>query len=136
VKRLVLLLALAPGCATEPRPAVPDVCRQIDALAAQALALEDTLWLPANAAAACRANGCVTEPDAITFRRGEVLCRCRRGPNVGVHRLPKTSSPAMAHEPEELVSALSQDLRGELGAARGEDRADAGPVLSSAALTR
>jgi hypothetical protein len=131
---LVGALALLAGCATEPRPPVPGV-PGLDVLAAQAERLDARREFALDAAAACR-QACVTEPASLVFRGDRVECRCRKAPSLGVHRLPKPSSPAMAHEPEELVSGLSQDLLGELGAARGEDRADAGLVLSNAAPMR
>jgi hypothetical protein len=122
------------GCATEPRPPVPDV-PGLDVLAAQAERLDARREFALDAAAACR-QACLTEPASLVFHGDRVECRCRKAPSLGVHRLPKPSSPAMAHEPEELVSGLSQALRGELGAARGEDRVGAGLSLSNAALTR
>jgi hypothetical protein len=132
---LVGALALLAGCTPAPRPVVPDVAGELHELVARVDQLDARRMLAADAAGACR-QACLTEPASLTFRGDRVECRCRKAPSLGVHRIPKPSSPAMAHEPEELVSGLSQDLRGELGAARGEDRADAELVLSNAAPMR
>jgi hypothetical protein len=116
------------GCATEPRPPVPGV-PGLDVLAAQAERLDARREFALDAAAACR-QACLTEPASLVFHGDRVECRCRKAPSLGVHRLPRTSSSANARVAAAHGSALSQALRGAPGAARGEDRADAGSALS------
>jgi hypothetical protein len=127
---LVLALALLAGCATEPRPPVPNVAAELDAIASR---ICDQRAAIADLNGVCRRE-CVAGVDRTEVHAGlcvvHVACDCSR-PNVGMRRLPKTSSPATARVPEEHGSAPSQAPRDELGAARGEDRADAGLVLSN-----
>jgi hypothetical protein len=125
-----VLLAATLGCATEPRPPVPDVTAAVHELAARTerigAQIEARRTLAADAAWACP-QACVTAPDALVFHGNRVECRCRKTPSLGVRRLAKVSSRAIAREPEELAGALSLNLVNGPGAAV-EDAAVVGPA--------
>ena len=55
----------------------------LDAIQARLDRLDARRMLALDAGTACRA-ACVTQPAVITFKGAEVLCRCAKGPNVGV----------------------------------------------------
>jgi hypothetical protein len=78
----VAALALA-ACAQPAREPVPDVARELDRIAARVALLGQP------DPALCEEKACFAGVEWVTLRPGVTSCKCRRGPNVGVHRLAK-----------------------------------------------